>query len=250
MLLGGVLNVVVVQVLVEGCLVDSVQGAQTHRHGRELPERRHATGVRVRRNTVCALGLLLTEAVHLLFAQNALNEAASVNAGGGVTLEEHLVAATGVVTTAEEVVLAHFVEVSDTCEGGDVTAHADALLLGTLHHNCSVPTNPCAVLALEFLIAGVLGLLINGNGVDVVSLGQSRNLDTLLASFLNQRAKDVLSTLGAVGLNQVFEGFSPLLGLFDVDVLQAIEKGAQGVLVRYVSQTNPTSLLCGCIDRS
>ena len=167
-----------------------------------------------------------------------------------MTLEEDLVAATGVVTAAEEVVLAHFVEVSDTREGGDVTAHADALLLGTLNHDCCVPTDPCAVLALEFLITGVLGLLINGNGVDVVGLDQSRDLNTLLASFLEQCTEDVLCALGAVGLDQVFEGFSPLLGLFDVDVLQAIEKGAQGVLVRYVSQTNPTSLLCGCSDGS
>ena len=245
-LLGGVLDLVVVQVLVEGCLVDCVQGTQTHGNGRELPELGHATGVRVRRNTVCALGLLLTEAVHLVFAQDALNECAGVDTGGGVTLEEDLVTATGVVTAAEEVVLAHFVEVSHTCEGGDVTANADALLLGTLNHNCCVPTNPCAVLALEFLITGVLGLLVDGDGVDVVGLDQSRDLNALLASLLEQCAKDVLCTLGAVSLDKVLEGLSPFLGLFYVDVLQAIKKGAQGVLVRYVSQTNPTSLLCGC----
>jgi len=119
------------------------------------------------------------------------------------------------------VVLAHFVEVSHTCKGGDVTANADALLLGTLNHNCCVPTNPCAVLALEFLITGVLGLLVDGDGVDVVGLDQSRDLNALLASLLEQRAKDVLCTLGAVSLDKVLEGLSPFLGLFYVDVLQA-----------------------------
>ena len=150
------------------------------------------------------------------------------------------------VTAAEEVVLAHFVEVSHTCEGGDVTANADALLLGTLNHDCCVPTNPRAVLALEFLITGVLGLLVCGDGVDVVGLDQSGDLYALLTSFLEQCAKDVLCTLGAVSLDKVLEGLGPFLGLFYVDVLEAIKKGAQGVLVRYVSQTNPTSLLCGC----
>lgn len=124
--------------------------------------------------------------------------------------------ATGVVTAAEEVVLAHFVEVSHTCEGGDVTANADALLLGTLNHDCCVPTNPCAVLALEFLITGVLGLLVDGDGVDVVGLDQSRDLNTLCASLLEQCAKDVLCTLGAVSLDKVLEGLGPLLGLFYV----------------------------------
>ena len=113
------------------------------------------------------------------------------------------------VTAAEEVVLAHFVEVSDTCEGGDVTAHADALLLGTLHHDCCVPTDPCAVLALEFLITGYSGLLINGNGVDVVGLDQSRDLNTLLASFLEQCTEDVLCALGAVGLDPGLRGIQP-----------------------------------------
>ena len=46
-LLGGVLNLVVVQVAVKGCLVDGIQRAQTHRNGRELPEIRHATRVRI-----------------------------------------------------------------------------------------------------------------------------------------------------------------------------------------------------------
>ena len=113
--------------------------------------------------TVYALGLLLTEAVHLVFAQDALNECAGVDTGGGVTLEEDLVTATGVVTAAEEVVLAHFVDVSHTCEGGDVTANADALLLGTLNHDCCVPIEIHArYWSLEFSSPGYSGCMVDG----------------------------------------------------------------------------------------
>ena len=93
---------------------------------------------------------------------------------------------------------------------------------------------------------GVLGLLINGDGVDVVGLGQSRDLNALCASLLEQCAKDVLCTLGAVSLDKVLEGLSPFLGLFYVMSFRPSRRVLREWLVRYVSQTNPTSLLCGC----
>jgi hypothetical protein len=56
---------------------------------------------------------LLAEPVELLLGQPALEEGAGVDAGGGVALEEDLVAAAGVVLAAEEVVEADLVELGD-----------------------------------------------------------------------------------------------------------------------------------------
>ena len=43
-----------------------------------------------------------------------------------------------------------------------MAAHADALALGTLHHDGGVPAQVVAVAALELLVAGELGLLVGG----------------------------------------------------------------------------------------
>ena len=56
------------------------------------------------------LRLLLPEPVEVRFGEPALQVATGVHAGGGVALEEHLVAATGVVRPAEEVVEADLVQ--------------------------------------------------------------------------------------------------------------------------------------------
>ena len=71
-----------VQVAVEPGLVDRVERAQAHRHGRELPELRHQPrmGVRRQTGTRTSVGELLTEAVELIFGQPSFQERASVDA--------------------------------------------------------------------------------------------------------------------------------------------------------------------------
>ena len=68
--------------------------------------------MRVARETVGPLRLLLAETGELLLGEAALEEGARVHAGGGVTLVEHLVATAGVVGAAEEVVVADLIESS------------------------------------------------------------------------------------------------------------------------------------------
>ena len=77
--------------------------------------------------------LLLAEAVELVVAEAALEERAGVDAGGGVALEEDLVAAAGVVLAAEEVVEADLVERGARRVGRDVAADADAGALRAVH---------------------------------------------------------------------------------------------------------------------
>ncbi len=97
-LVGGVLEAAVVQVVVEPGLIDRVHRAQAHRHRREFPEVGHQPRVRVGRQAAAGMAVLLAEAVELVGGQPALQERPGVDAGGGVALNEHLVAAAGMRT--------------------------------------------------------------------------------------------------------------------------------------------------------
>ena len=52
--------------------------------------------MRIRRQAAAGVAVLLAEAVELVGGEPALQERAGVDAGGGVALDEHLVAAAGV----------------------------------------------------------------------------------------------------------------------------------------------------------
>ncbi len=83
-LLAGVLDAAVVQVLVRPRLVDRRRRAEAHGDRRELPEVRQHARVRVRGQAAAGVRLLLAEPVERLRRHAALEEAAGVLAGGGV----------------------------------------------------------------------------------------------------------------------------------------------------------------------
>ncbi len=186
MLVGGVLDATVVQVVVEPGLVDGVHRAQAHRHRRELPEVGQQPRVRVGRDAAAGVAVLLPEAVQLVSGQPPSEERPGVDAGGGVALDEDLVAAAGVALAAEEVVEADLVERGRRRVGGDVTADADAGPLRAVHHDRRVPADPGAVAALDVLVAGEPRLHLGRDGVDVVRRRQRGDRDTLLACAFEQ----------------------------------------------------------------
>ena len=174
-------------------------------------------------------GDLLTEAVHLLFGEATLEEGAGVGAGGGVSLEEHVVAAAGVVLAAEEVVEADLVEGGDGGVGGDVSADFDTGALGARHLDGSVPADPAAVFALHGFVAGEVRLLVNGDGVDVggrVFLGE---LNAVAARFVQHVQQDVACAGAALFVDEPGQGLNPFGGLLGVVVgnlrNQAVDDG-------------------------
>ena len=219
-LLGGVLDPPVAEVLVEPCLVDRVHRAQAHRHGRELPELRHVVRVRVGGHPVLRLGLLLTEAVHVLLGEASLEEGAGVHAGGGVALEEDVVAAARVVLAAEEVVEADLVECGGGGVGGDVATDTDAGTLGAVHHDRGIPPHPAAVALLHRLITRELRLHRGGDGVDVVGRQQRRQRHPLGGRAFQHPQHQVAGPVRAGVGEQTVEGVHPLLGLIGVGVLE------------------------------
>src|SRR5690606_21808025 len=91
-----------VKVLQDVGHVDGLQGAESHRHGGELPEVRHQPGVRVGGQTVAIH--FLAELVELCFAQAAFNKGAGIHARGGVALEVDQVTEEVLAGAAEEIV--------------------------------------------------------------------------------------------------------------------------------------------------
>ena len=66
MLVRGVFDAAVVQVMVEPGLEDGVHRAKAHRHRRELPEVGHQPWMRVRRDAAAGVAVFLPEAVELV----------------------------------------------------------------------------------------------------------------------------------------------------------------------------------------
>ena len=163
-------------------------------------------------------GHLLAESVHLLFGEAAFQEGTRVGAGGGMTLEEDVVAAAGVVLAAEEVVEADLVEGGDGGVGGDVSADLDAGALGARHLDGGVPADPAAVFALHGFVAGEVRFLVNGDGVDVggrVFLGE---LNAVSARFAEHVQQDVACAGAALFVDESGQGLDPFGGLLGVVV--------------------------------
>ncbi|SBS70958.1 Arginase/agmatinase/formimionoglutamate hydrolase, arginase family [uncultured Microbacterium sp.] len=219
---GEVLDAAVRQVLVVHRLVDGVDRTETHRDSRELPVIRHQTRVRVGRDADGRLGLLLAEAVELVGGEPTLEEGPGVDAGGGVTLDEDLVAAAGVVQTPEEVVEAHFVQRGRGRVGGDVPADADAGALRAVHREGGVPADPPAVAALQLLITGELGLVLGRDRVDVVRRRDLRHVELQLVRGLQEAQHDLAAAPGALGIHELLEGLPPLRRLVGIAVQRAL----------------------------
>ncbi len=221
-LVGRVLEAAVAQVAVEPGLVDRVHRADAHGDRGELPEVRHQARVRVRRQAATRTGvrILLAEAVELVLAQAALEERSRVDTGGGVALDEDLVAAAGVVLAAEEVVEADLVERRAGGVRRNVATDTHTRPLRAVHRHRGVPADPRAVAALHLLVTREPRLPLGGDGVDVVRAGQRGHADVVLTRTLQQTQHQVPGPLLTATLEHLVERLEPLGRLFGVDVRQ------------------------------
>jgi hypothetical protein len=135
-----------------------------------------------------------------------------------VALDEDLVGAARVVGTLEEVVEAHFVQRGGRRVGRDVTADADAGALRAVHRDGGVPADPCAVAALDLLVAGELGLVLGRDGVDVVGGRNHRHAQVQLLGALEQAEHDLATAPVPLRIDELIERLLPLTGLFRVAV--------------------------------
>ena len=219
-LVRGVLDAAVAQVAVEPRLHDRVHRAEAHRDRRELPEVRHQSRVRVRRQTVtrATVRQLLTEPVEAVLRQPALEIRARVDAGGGVALDVDLVAAARVLLAPEEVVEADLVQRRRRRVARDVPADPDPRPLRPVHRHRRVPADPTTVGALGLLVAREPRLPVGGDGVHVVRAGQRRDTDVSLTGTLQHAQHQVAGALLARLVEHRVERVEPLRGLLGIDV--------------------------------
>ena len=185
------------------------------------------------------VAVFLTESVQVRFLETPFQEGPGVHAGRGVSLEEHLVAAPGVVLAPEEVVHPHLVKGRGGGVGGDVAADADARALGPVNGDGGVPAEQAADLAFQVLVPRVGRFLVRRDGVDVVGAGQRGNPDVAFTRPFQQFQHDVAGTVAATVLDHPVERLQPLGGLPRIRVRevrrQAVEDRPDLVLDAHVS---------------
>ena len=105
--------------------------------------------------------------LEVLFGQPAQQERPGVDARRGVALEKDLVGRLAALLAVEEVVERHFVERGGRGKGRDVPADAVALLVRADDHRHRVPADDALDAALDVAVAGIVGLFVGGDRVDV-----------------------------------------------------------------------------------
>ena len=164
----------VLQVPLEPGLVDAHDGAEPHRHGGELPEVGHQPRVRVRRQP--RPPQLAPEVLELAGGDAPLQVGAGVDPRRRVALVVDEVGGLGVGGRPEEVVEPHLVEGRGRGVGRDVPADAVRLAVRPHHRRQRVPPDEALQPLLEVAVAGIGGVLLGRDGVDVGRVGGEREL--------------------------------------------------------------------------
>src|SRR5690606_24129143 len=211
----GVVQAAVVEIAVEAGVIDGVDGPQTHGDRGELPELGHETGMRVGGE---ATAHLLSEQVEVLLVEPALQEGPGVEAGGGVTLEVDVVAATGCAASPEEVVEADLVEGGGRGEGREMAPDPLDVVVGLGDHHRGVPSDVPADAALDVAVTRELGLVLQGDGVDVRGRDGAGYSEAGALRPLQQLGEEVAGPGGPDVLDDLVERLLPLLSLDWVDV--------------------------------
>ncbi len=159
-----------------------------------------------------------------------------------MTLIENLVAAARVIGPSEEMVVADLIESCRRCIGGNVATDRNSGTLSSVHGDGGVPANPGAVATLDFFVAGEVGFVVCGDGVQVVRGGNHRDTQVELFGALEQAEHDFSCSLVTRLSNDRVERFSPFRGLGGIRV-HLVER--IGILV---VDSHPDLFLC-LVDR-
>src|ERR1043165_2915969 len=85
------------------------------------------------------------------------------------------------VTAAEKMVEAHFIKRGRGSIGGNMTANVWMKTIGFDNHRHGVPTDVALNPPLNFPVAGIAGLVLARNGIDVGSANHARNCHSRVA---------------------------------------------------------------------
>ena len=158
------------------------------------------------------------EPVEVGLAEATLEKGASVDAGGGVPLDEHLITEAAVGLAVEEVVEANLVEGGGRRVGGEMAADAVESAVGSGHHHRRVPPDEMADAPFEVLVAGVGRFVAAGDRVDVVGHAHGGQIDPELLGAAQDVQQHTAGAGSAAGRGEAVEGVGPLLHLARVRV--------------------------------
>ena len=196
-----------VEILQEAGLIDRHQGPEAHGHRGELPEVRHQPGVRVGRDALAAD--FLAEIEELFLAQPALKERAGVNAGRGVALHQHQVAAVRLVGRVPEMHEAGIVEGRRRLEARQVAAQFGRVLVGLEYDRHRIPADDGANAVLDRARAGMMRLLVRRDGIDVGGIGGEGHLGPVAAGRIDNLGQNAIGRLGSLKGDDRSNGLIP-----------------------------------------
>ena len=248
----------------EARLVDRHHRAQAHRHGRELPELRHQPRMRIRRQPDALARDFLTEVVQVVLAETAFEKRARVDARRRMALEVHEIAAVLRCRRAPKMIEADLVERGRRSVARDVAAVLGAHAVRVDHHRHRVPADVGLDAPLDRAIAGIFGLLADGNRVEVGGVRAIRQIRARAARMIDHALEQEVGTLCAVHSQHRVDRLEPLLRLLRVEIVAAQgDQGQrscsrhenrtpvtratnQGSLIDYREADPPRRILLGC----
>ncbi len=198
-------------------LVDRLDRAQSHRHGRELPVIGHQPGVRIGGKATTVY--FTAEIVELLLAEAALQIGARVHPGRTVTLEKHQVTTRILAVAAKEIIEAHVIERGTGQKGRDMSAEPLVIIIGAHHHRQRVPANQRAYAALDEQIARHAVFGFGRNGVAIRSGDCRRHLHAAIGCPIDEALEQVGGTPLASIVRYRIERIEPLSCFRRIDIL-------------------------------
>ena len=216
-----------VEVLHEARLVDRHQRAEAHRDGRELPEVRgisHGCGYEERPPPPTSWRKRRSSS-----SVRRPSRKARVEARGRVPLEVDEVAEVLVGAAPPEVVEADLVERLGGLVARDVAAELGRLGVRLEDDRDRVPAHERRREPLELGVAGQLGLVLDGDRVDVRrrDAGADRHVEVLRV--VDRAIEEVRHSLAPVGVDDGVDGVEPLLGLDGIGVGRDVDAHAPSV---------------------
>ena len=160
---------------------------------------------------------LLPVALKLFRAQPPFEESPRVNAGRGMGLEEHEIAARAGVG-AKEMVEAHLEDFRRRGVAGDVAAQFAIGLIGARDHGERVPTQDRGEAVLDSEVAGVGRLTLGRNRVAIRRERQMLGVDAQLPRARLQRGQNELHALPSRRAHEAVERAEPVGGLLGVGI--------------------------------
>ena len=204
------------EVLHEPGLVDRHQWAETHRHGRELPELGHQPRVRIGREAAAVD--LLPEAVQVVLGEPSLEECARVDTRRRVALHVDEIAAVVLRARPPEMVEADLVERLGRLVARDVAAELGRFGIRLQDDRDRVPANEGRRQPLELGIARDVRLLLDRDRVHVRRAEPGGNLDAKLLRVVDRLVEQVAHALAPVRFDDRVDGLEPLPGLYRINI--------------------------------